>query len=96
LGELGVALLSRFSIFHVDAILAGTMSTTVEDAILLHAMTNDLASTMDATWSQHVYRAFETVKYMRSSAIGPHFETLVVCITAYFTDAGMRFASEEV
>jgi len=68
----------------IDSVLAGAMGAAIKDALCLHSMTDDPATTMGAGWCQGMDRAFKTIKDMRL-AVDPHFEAFVVHIPAYFT-----------
>jgi len=77
----------------MDAVLAGTVRTAVEDAFGFHAMANDLASTMSAFWRKSMDGAFETVEYVRFSARSD-LKASVVFVSAYLAFAEMPIASK--
>jgi hypothetical protein len=73
------------AVFHFgDAMLTGTVSTTVHDTVGFHAMPKDVTSTVGTMWRKQVDGAFETVEDMRLS-VSLHHETLVIEIAADLT-----------
>ena len=64
--------------------LAGTVSTAIEYPVRFHAVTDNPAAAMGAGWRQGVDGTFETIEHMRLT-IDPHFKTLIVHVSAYFT-----------
>ena len=68
----------------MDAVLAGTVSTAIKNAVRLHAVPDDPATAVRAGGRQGVNGTFETIEDMRLT-IDPHFETFVIHIPTYFT-----------
>lgn len=74
-----------YPIFHLsDSMLAGTMSTAIEDTIGFHAVTDDPATAVRAGGRQGVDGTFEAIEDMRL-AVDPDFKTFVVHIPTDFT-----------
>ena len=68
----------------MDAVLAGTVSTAIKNAVRLHAVPDDPAAAVRAGRRQGVNGTFETIEDMRLT-IDPHFETFIIYIPTYFT-----------
>jgi hypothetical protein len=63
---------------------AGAMSTTVENAVRLHAMANHTASAMSAFWCNGMNGTLERIEDMRL-AIQSHFHAFIILIAANLT-----------
>jgi hypothetical protein len=68
----------------MDSLLAGTMGTTVKDSLCLHAVTDDPTAAVRAGWRQCLNGTFKAIEDMGLTT-HPHFKTLIVHVTAYFT-----------
>lgn len=77
----------------LNTILICTVSATVKNFVRSHAMTDDAAITMRASWRKRMDGTLKTVEYMRL-AVQIHFKTFIVFVSAYFTCAGVPIASK--
>jgi len=63
-------------------VLAGTVSTAIEDTFSLHAMTDDPAMTVRARWRKRMYSALETIEHM-GFAVYSDLKAFVIYVAAY-------------
>jgi hypothetical protein len=68
----------------LDAMLAGAMRTTIEDALTFHAVPNHAAAAVCAGGRQGMDGAFKAIEHMRLTTHAD-FKTFVVHVPAHFT-----------
>jgi hypothetical protein len=69
----------------MDAMLAGTVGTAIEDPFGFHAVTNDLTPTVSARGRKRVDGTFETIEYMRFTIVHAHLKTFIIFVSAQLT-----------
>jgi len=77
----------------LDAILARTIGATVEHAVHLNAMTDDLAATMHAARRKRMDGALEAIEDMRR-AVQPDLETFIIFVSAHFAFVRVPISSK--
>ena len=81
--------LSRMIPHVADSSLPGTICAAIESTSCFDAVTDNFAAAMGAARSERVNRTFKTVEYMRTAA-HPHFEGLIILVSAHFTLSHFR------
>jgi len=77
----------------LNAILTCTVGAAVKNLIRFHAMTDDPAITMRASWRKRMDGTLKTVECMRLT-VQSHFKAFIVFVSAYFTCADVPVASK--